>query len=171
MIDSSKERNCKFLVNKTPIHSTLEHRKRICCVRRPRLRDIPMLHNTRPIHPIYIGQRNRLWALIDSHMDQPNIAIEGLPQHIETRIRNNARELRSIGVPSLLVKGVVLDEVDSDIGVKGFCGVLLRVENLDEFEEDFFLVFGGGVAGGAVRFCAPGLEERGRGLTELVHWE
>ena len=101
-------------------------------------------------------------------MNQPNPAIEILPQHLKLYKRNNTRELGGVGIAALRVKGVVLGEVEGDVGVEGFGSVFFGVENFDEVEEDGFLVGGGSVAGGAVGFWGARGEEGGGGLAEGV---
>ena len=130
-----------------------------------------MLHNARPIHAINIRQRNRLRVLVHPHVDKPDVAVKVLAENLEVGVRDNPRKLRSIGVPSLSIKGVVLDEVDVNVGVECFRGVLLGVKDLGEVEEDLLLFVGVGVAGGTVGLFAASLEEGGGRLTKLVGWE
>lgn len=130
----------------------LKHGNRVRRVRRPRLRHIPMLNNAGPIHAVDIRQRNWLWLLIDPDMDQADVAVEVVAQHIEGGVREDAVELGFVGGAALGVEGIVLDEVDGDIGFEGQGGVLESVEVVDEVEEELALLGFGGGLGGAVRW-------------------
>lgn len=109
-----------------------------------------MFHNTSSIHTVDIRQSNRLRVLIDPHVNKPDIAVKVLAQDFEIGVGDDTRELGGVGSTALGIKRVVLDEVHSHVGVKGFGGVLLGVKDVDEVEEDVLLVLGVGVAGWAV---------------------
>ena len=120
--------------------STSKHRNRVGCIRWPCLRHIPVLHDTRPVHAVYVGQRNRLRKLIHLHMNEPNIGVKAVAQNLEGGIGDDRREFGFVGRTALGIEGVVLDEIDSNVSLESFGHVLLAVERVDKIGEDGTLV-------------------------------
>lgn len=89
--------------------------------------DIPMLHDTRPIEPIYICQRDRARVLVHTQVDEADFIVEIVPLHCELGERNDGRELGDIWVTALEVKRVVLNQVARNMIVKRLRNVLLNV--------------------------------------------
>lgn len=95
-----------------------------------------MLDNTGAIHAINIRQRNRLGLLLDPRLQEADVVVEVLAQDGEAGVGDDAGQFGGVGVAALLVEGVVLGEVDGDVGVEGLGRVLLPVQRLDEGVED-----------------------------------
>lgn len=79
-----RECNIFKLISSPPsvsVQRPLEHRNRVRGIRRPRLRHVPMLNKTRPIHPINVCQRNGFLARrIDTDVDEADIVVEAVAQ-------------------------------------------------------------------------------------------
>lgn len=78
------------------VQPPLEHRNRVCGIRRPRLRHVPMLNKACALHPINVRQRNWLLArLIHTHVDEANVVIEAVTEDYGRHKRNDCRDTRS----------------------------------------------------------------------------
>lgn len=115
-----------------------------------------MLDNASPIHAINIRQRIWLRVVLDPRVKEAKVVVEILPQDGELGIGDDAGQLGGIGVAALLVKGIVLGEVNGYVGVKGLDGVLLPVQDIDEGVEDGALVGFRCRARGTVRLRGSG---------------
>ena len=134
-----------------------------------------MLDNARSIHPIDIRQCRRLGLFVNPQMNKPDIIIEAPAQDLEIGKRNDTVYVGLVGGTSLAIEGVVLDEVDVNVGFEGFGAVLFGVERIFECFEDLTLACFVGWAAGAVGLCAGfegvdcrervcrGSEEKGEG--------
>lgn len=87
-------------------------------IRRPRLGDIPMLDQARPVHAVEIDNR-RLRVSIDPHMHDPEAVVEVPALDVEVRVRDDGLELGGHRVAALGVVGAVPDDRDVDMAVKG----------------------------------------------------
>lgn len=78
----------------TSIWPPLEHRNRVCGIRRPRLRHVPMLNKACSVHPVNVCQRNGfLVHLIDTHVDEADVVIEAVAEHYRGDKRDDYKEL------------------------------------------------------------------------------
>lgn len=109
-----------------------------------------MLHDAGTVEAIDIRERDRLRALLDAEMNEADVVVGAAAQDGEVGVRDDVLEAGGVGVPALLVKGVVLDQVRGHVGQEGGRGRARGVEEGDEGGEDGALLGRGGGAWGAV---------------------
>jgi len=126
----------------------LEERNRVRRIRRQGLVDIPMLHNTAPVHAEQIHQRQQR-AAVNLEVHHPDVVLERLVQDRPVQARDQERQEGDGGGAALRCVGRVVDVVGRHVGQVGVCGVLLDVELVDEVEEDGVLLAGVDISGGA----------------------
>ena len=79
-------------------------------------------------------------------MSESDVVVKAHAKNCGWYVRDDVGKLRSVGGASLGIEGIVLDEVLSDVGVKGTYDVFLDIEVVDEGEEEFALIsLGSGV--------------------------
>ena len=87
-----------FPVGFVSIQRPSEHRNRVRGISGSRLCHVPVLNNTRSVHPINVCQRNGfLTRNINPHVDETNVVVEVLTENCGGNERDDCqRNLRSV---------------------------------------------------------------------------